>query len=65
MVTGAYVIGELDSEEERQSTVDALWASTKHLMILVEPGTPTGYANIMAARTQVLFSHQNAPHLCS
>lgn len=53
IVTSAYVFGEIESEEERAHMVQALWASTKHLLILVEPGTPNGYANVLDARRQV------------
>lgn len=53
MVTAAYVIGELSSDEERRRVVDTLWASTGELLVLIEPGTPVGSAHILEARRQV------------
>ncbi|BDA42580.1 probable methyltransferase-like protein 17, mitochondrial at N-terminal half [Coccomyxa sp. Obi] len=54
IVTSAYVLGELESEQERRDIVNTLWACTKDLLVLVEPGTPAGSANILEARRQVL-----------
>lgn len=54
MVVASYVIGELRSESERRRVVDALWQRTGGVLVLLEPGTPVGSANIREARAQVL-----------
>lgn len=38
---------------ERQRTVQELWDVTKGILVLVEPGTPSGYQYIVEAREQV------------
>ena len=53
LVTAAYVLSELDSDRERQQVIQELWERTKGMLVLVEPGTPSGYENIISAREQV------------
>lgn len=53
LVTAAYMIGEL-SEAARVGLVDRLWAATSGLLLIIEPGTPTGFAVMRAARDQLL-----------
>ena len=53
LVTAAYVLSELASNAERQQVVQELWSSTKGILVLVEPGTPSGYQYIIDAREQV------------
>jgi len=62
LVIASYMIGEL-SDAERAALVDALWAKTTDTLLLVEPGTPAGYARIIAARTQLIAAgaHVAAP----
>lgn len=52
LVTAAYVLGEL-SATLRTTLVDRLWAQSQHALVLIEPGTPTGWAIIHAAREQL------------
>lgn len=61
-VVASYVINEL-SEAERSTIIDALWAKTRDTLLIVEPGTPAGYARIIAARTQLIAAgaHVAAP----
>ncbi|GAB4820160.1 hypothetical protein N2152v2_007206 [Parachlorella kessleri] len=54
MVVAAYVLGELRTDEQRRKAVEELWQRTDGLLVLVEPGTPAGFAHIIAARSQVL-----------
>ena len=54
LVTAAYVLSELSSDAERRQTVQDLWDATKGILVLVEPGTPSGYQNVIAARGQVI-----------
>ncbi|WP_407159214.1 small ribosomal subunit Rsm22 family protein [Bradyrhizobium sp. STM 3557] len=62
LVIASYMIGELP-DAERAALVDALWAKTADTLLLIEPGTPAGYARIIAARTQLIAAgaHVAAP----
>ena len=62
LVIASYLIGEF-GEIERRDLVDAMWARTRDTLLIVEPGTPTGYARIIAARAQLIVSgaHVAAP----
>jgi ribosomal protein RSM22 (predicted rRNA methylase) len=62
LVIASYLIGELD-ETERRDLVDAMWAKTRDALVIVEPGTPAGYARIIAARAQLIAAgaHVAAP----
>jgi ribosomal protein RSM22 (predicted rRNA methylase) len=53
VVVASYSLGEL-SEEERLSVVKRLWALTDRVLVLVEPGTPKGFASMRAIRKQLL-----------
>lgn len=52
LTTAAYLLGEL-GEPARDELVDRLWAATGHAMVLVEPGTPLGFAIIRAQRDRL------------
>jgi ribosomal protein RSM22 (predicted rRNA methylase) len=62
LVIASYLIGEL-SDSERRDLADAMWARTSDTFVIVEPGTPAGYARIIAARAQLIASgaHVAAP----
>jgi ribosomal protein RSM22 (predicted rRNA methylase) len=62
LVVASYVIGEL-TEAERNELVALAWGKTNDALLLVEPGTPAGYARIMAARAQLIAhgAHVVAP----
>jgi ribosomal protein RSM22 (predicted rRNA methylase) len=62
LVVASYMIGEL-TDAERATLVDALWAKATDTLLIVEPGTPAGYARIIAARTQLIAAgaHVAAP----
>jgi ribosomal protein RSM22 (predicted rRNA methylase) len=53
LVTAGYVLGELDPAEIPPA-VDRLWAATRGLLVLVEPGSRAGFARILAARDRLL-----------
>lgn len=55
LVTVSYVLGELSSSQQRELLSVAMAAATRGL-IVVEPGTPAGYARIIAARTALIDS---------
>lgn len=52
LVTAAYVLGEL-AGGAREALVAQLWARADGALVLVEPGTPRGWAVIRAAREQL------------
>jgi ribosomal protein RSM22 (predicted rRNA methylase) len=62
LVIASYLIGEL-GERERRDLADAMWAKTRDTLVIVEPGTPAGYARIIAARAQLIAAgaHVAAP----
>ena len=62
LVIASYLIGEL-GEAERKSLAEAMWAKTRDTLLIVEPGTPAGYARILNARAQLIAAgaHVLAP----
>ncbi|MCF2525536.1 small ribosomal subunit Rsm22 family protein [Bradyrhizobium sp. G127] len=62
LVVASYVINEL-SESERAAFADAMWARTRDTLLVVDPGTPAGYARIIDLRTRLLAvgAHVIAP----
>ncbi len=53
LVTASYVMNEL-TPEKRKKLTEKLWNATEKLLIIVEPGTPTGFENIKAIRNQLI-----------
>ncbi|MFN8536952.1 MAG: small ribosomal subunit Rsm22 family protein [Thermomicrobiales bacterium] len=53
LVVAAYVLNELP-EERRAGVIEALWARARGGLLLLEPGTPAGFARIREARRQLL-----------
>jgi ribosomal protein RSM22 (predicted rRNA methylase) len=49
LVTLAYVLDELPPER-RRAVVERLWQASSGMLVIVEPGTPAGWARILAAR---------------
>lgn len=62
LVLCSYCLNEL-AEPDRNKAVNRLWESAERLLLIVEPGTPEGYANIIAARERLisLGAHIAAP----
>ncbi|MBR0870589.1 SAM-dependent methyltransferase [Bradyrhizobium tropiciagri] len=62
LVVASYMIGEI-GDAERASLADALWSRTKDTLLVVEPGTPAGYARIIALRARLIAAgaHVAAP----
>ena len=52
LVTASYVLAELP-EKAAAGTARDLWAAAAQMLVLVEPGTPAGFARIRAARDGV------------
>jgi ribosomal protein RSM22 (predicted rRNA methylase) len=62
LVIASYMIGEIH-DAERTALTDLMWAKTRDTLLVVEPGTPAGYARIMALRKQLIAAgaHVLAP----
>ncbi len=62
LVTAAYLLDEIDPEQ-RGELVKRLWASTTGMLVIVEPGTPAGWARIVQARAALIAvgAHVLAP----
>ncbi len=62
LVVASYVINEI-GDSERGPFADALWAKTRDTLLVVEPGTPAGYARIMDLRARLIAqgAHVAAP----
>jgi ribosomal protein RSM22 (predicted rRNA methylase) len=62
LVIASYLIGEMD-DAERAALAEQMWAKTRDSLLIVEPGTPAGYARIIELRRQLiaLGAHVAAP----
>ncbi|WP_024508263.1 small ribosomal subunit Rsm22 family protein [Bradyrhizobium sp. ARR65] len=62
LVIASYVIGEL-SDADRNELTRLMWSKTTDTLLIVEPGTPAGYARIIGARQQLIArgAHVAAP----
>ncbi|MDP1582066.1 MAG: small ribosomal subunit Rsm22 family protein [Bradyrhizobium sp.] len=62
LVVASYMIGEI-GEAERTALADLMWAKTRDTLLVVEPGTPAGYARILGLRAQLIAAgaHVAAP----
>jgi ribosomal protein RSM22 (predicted rRNA methylase) len=62
LVVASYMIGEMkDSEQDALAAL--MWQKTRDTLLVVEPGTPAGYARIIALRAQLIAAgaHIAAP----
>ena len=62
LVVASYVIGEI-GEAERSALAERCGQKTRDTLLVVEPGTPAGYARIIALRQQLIAAgaHVAAP----
>ena len=62
LVTASYVLAELPEKTAAQTAL-GLWAAAAQMLVLVEPGTPAGFARIRAARAALIEAggHVAAP----
>ncbi|HLX15341.1 MAG TPA: small ribosomal subunit Rsm22 family protein [Bradyrhizobium sp.] len=63
LVIASYLIGEI-GEAERGALAERLWAKASDTLLVVEPGTPAGYARVMALRARLLASGAHALAPC-
>src|SRR3954464_12594449 len=62
LVIASYIIGEIGAAEQK-SLAELIWQKTGDTLLVVEPGTPAGYARIIALRERLiaLGGHVAAP----
>ncbi|HEV7410567.1 MAG TPA: small ribosomal subunit Rsm22 family protein [Bradyrhizobium sp.] len=62
LVIASYLLGEI-GDTERAALADLMWTRTSDTLLIIEPGTPAGYARIITLRTQLiaLGAHVAAP----
>jgi ribosomal protein RSM22 (predicted rRNA methylase) len=62
LVVASYMIGEV-GDAERSALAGQLWAKARDTLLIVEPGTPAGYARVIALRQQLIAAgaHVAAP----
>ncbi|WP_375412470.1 small ribosomal subunit Rsm22 family protein [uncultured Bradyrhizobium sp.] len=62
LVISSYLIGELDAAGCAEIG-ELMWARTRDTLVIVEPGTPAGYARIIALRARLIAqgAHVAAP----
>lgn len=53
IVAASYALAEI-AEAKQAAVVQSLWAATDGALVLVEPGTPAGFARILAARQALI-----------
>jgi ribosomal protein RSM22 (predicted rRNA methylase) len=53
LVVASYMIGEI-GDAERSALADLMWAKTRGILLIVEPGTPAGYRRIIALREHLI-----------
>lgn len=52
LVTASYVLNEMPASMQ-EKLVDSMWKATEKMMIIIEPGTPRGFRNILRIREQL------------
>lgn len=53
LVVASYVLNEM-TDNGRINVMKKLWDATKMMLLLIEPGTPVGFSNILEARQMLL-----------
>lgn len=53
LVTASYVLNELE-QKQRTEAVRKLWNAAEKLLVIIEPGTPKGFANLLEIRSQLI-----------
>jgi ribosomal protein RSM22 (predicted rRNA methylase) len=53
LVVASYMIAEL-GDAEQKTLAELMWARTRDTLLVIEPGTPAGYARIIALRARLI-----------
>ena len=64
LVTISYALGEMESAPAK-SLVEHAWASARRALVIVEPGTPRGFAAIVAARELLIAAQASIVAPCT
>lgn len=64
LVLASYVMNEM-SESDRQTLVKKLWTLTDKVLLIIEPGTPKGYQQLMSTRQILLEQGANLIAPCT
>ncbi|KAI9594799.1 mitochondrial small ribosomal subunit Rsm22-domain-containing protein [Syncephalis fuscata] len=54
LTVSAFTLGDISSDQLRQSTLEALWRQTSDVLVLIDRGTPEGFRIISEARDWLL-----------
>ena len=63
LVIASYLIGEV-GDAERRTLAERLWSKTRDTLLVVEPGTPAGYARILELRSDLIARGAHVPAPC-
>lgn len=63
LIITSYMINEL-REDEKEKAILKMWNSTNNLLVIIEPGTPNGFKNILKAREILLNNGANMVAPC-
>jgi ribosomal protein RSM22 (predicted rRNA methylase) len=55
LVVASYLMGELE-DAARIALAETMWAKTRDTLVIVEPGTPAGYARMIGVRAELIAS---------
>lgn len=64
LVTISYALGEM-APPLAKALVERAWASARHALVIVEPGTPRGFAAIVAARELLIAAQASIVAPCT
>lgn len=64
LVITSYVINEL-TEADRKDAIIKMWNATNGILVIIEPGTPDGFAHILQARKLLLEQGANIVAPCT
>ncbi|ANX00753.1 small ribosomal subunit Rsm22 family protein [Thermoclostridium stercorarium] len=64
LVIAAYVLNEIPADK-RKEIIHKLWSASDMMLLIVEPGTPAGYANIIEARRVLVESGAHIASPCT
>lgn len=62
LIISSYVLNEIESD--LTPILERAWNATSHTLVLIEPGTPQGYATILKAREYFLSKKNNIAGPC-
>jgi ribosomal protein RSM22 (predicted rRNA methylase) len=63
LTVASYLLGEM-GDTERAGLAELMWAKTSDVLLIVEPGTPAGYARIIELRRQLIAAGAHAAAPC-